>query len=216
MRIKLECECGQRFAFEVEPVNSRMPAPVECPACGADRTPAANAVITGSADPSIPAVRAREAEVQISIAPHPPAPVKVAISAPPGHQRASRPVPGQTGRAQAKAEARAKISWGDPPNKVLVYLRSQGYGKEESSALLQELINERIATVRGKGITKIISGSSLICVFLVVFFIFRSGGVTSPMFLGLTCVLGLYGIWLFANGLLMLMAPKTLPGDVEE
>src|SRR5437660_1091208 len=38
MRIKLECECGQRFAFEVEPVNSRMPAPVECPACGADNT----------------------------------------------------------------------------------------------------------------------------------------------------------------------------------
>ena len=125
-------------------------------------------------------------------------------------------MPGQTGRTQAKAEARAKISWGDPPIKVLAYLRSQGYGKEESTALVQELMQERFATIRGKGITKVISGSLLICVFLVIFFIFRYGGLGSPMFLGLTCVLGLYGIWLFVNGLLMLTAPKLSPGDIEE
>jgi hypothetical protein len=48
MTIKVECDCGQRYAFEVEPINKRMPAPVACPACGADGTAAANAMIAGA------------------------------------------------------------------------------------------------------------------------------------------------------------------------
>jgi hypothetical protein len=46
MPIKIECGCGQRFAFDVEPVNRQMPSPVACPACGADATVAANDIIT--------------------------------------------------------------------------------------------------------------------------------------------------------------------------
>ncbi len=40
--VKIECGCGQRYAFDVEPVNGRMPASVVCPVCGADGTAAAN------------------------------------------------------------------------------------------------------------------------------------------------------------------------------
>jgi len=46
--IKIQCGCGQRYAFDVEPVNGRMPARVACPACGVDGTAAANDLIAQS------------------------------------------------------------------------------------------------------------------------------------------------------------------------
>lgn len=44
--IKIECECGQHYAFDVEPANGRMPCAVSCPTCGADGTPAADESIS--------------------------------------------------------------------------------------------------------------------------------------------------------------------------
>jgi hypothetical protein len=46
--IKLQCGCGQRYAFDVEPVAGQMPWAVACPVCGADGTHAANTVIAQS------------------------------------------------------------------------------------------------------------------------------------------------------------------------
>jgi hypothetical protein len=43
--IKIQCPCGQKYAFEIEPVGGRMPSPVACPVCGADGTAAANQLI---------------------------------------------------------------------------------------------------------------------------------------------------------------------------
>jgi hypothetical protein len=40
--IKIQCGCGQEYAFEIEPLQGKMPNAVECPACGADGTTAAN------------------------------------------------------------------------------------------------------------------------------------------------------------------------------
>ena len=40
--IKIVCHCGQKYAFEVQPVNGRMPVAVNCPVCGRDGTIAAN------------------------------------------------------------------------------------------------------------------------------------------------------------------------------
>ena len=40
--IKIICHCGQKYAFDVQPVEGRMPVPVNCPACGRDGTIAAN------------------------------------------------------------------------------------------------------------------------------------------------------------------------------
>lgn len=42
MPVKIQCGCGQRYAFEIEPVCGRMPDRVACPVCGADGTSAAN------------------------------------------------------------------------------------------------------------------------------------------------------------------------------
>jgi hypothetical protein len=45
MNLKVECSCGARFSFDVEPRDSRMPSPVQCPICQADATDAANKLI---------------------------------------------------------------------------------------------------------------------------------------------------------------------------
>lgn len=46
--VKLQCVCGQKYTFDVEPVNGQMPYAVTCPSCGADGTEAANLVLAQS------------------------------------------------------------------------------------------------------------------------------------------------------------------------
>ena len=52
MEIKIECDCGTRFKFDVEPIHGRMPAPVRCPACDSDRTDQANGLIQAQLAPA--------------------------------------------------------------------------------------------------------------------------------------------------------------------
>lgn len=47
--IKVQCDCGQKFKFDVEPINGRMPYTVACPICGADGTQKANAILASLA-----------------------------------------------------------------------------------------------------------------------------------------------------------------------
>ncbi len=44
--IKIQCGCGQKYAFDVEPVNGRMGTAVACPVCGTDGTAVANEIIS--------------------------------------------------------------------------------------------------------------------------------------------------------------------------
>lgn len=43
--VKIQCSCGQRYAFDIEPVCGRMTSSVTCPVCGVDGTAVANEVI---------------------------------------------------------------------------------------------------------------------------------------------------------------------------
>ena len=43
--VKILCGCGQKYAFDVEPIGSRIAHAVQCPACGSDGTLAANQII---------------------------------------------------------------------------------------------------------------------------------------------------------------------------
>lgn len=43
--VKIVCSCGQKYAFDVYPINGCMPAPITCPVCGVDGTAVANEVI---------------------------------------------------------------------------------------------------------------------------------------------------------------------------
>src|SRR5947207_11873066 len=48
MEVKVQCPCGTRYKFDVQPINDRMPGPVSCPTCGADGTSASNTIIQQS------------------------------------------------------------------------------------------------------------------------------------------------------------------------
>jgi hypothetical protein len=79
--VKIECECGQRYAFDVEPVDGRMPGSIACPACGADGTPAANQSITrhfATAVPITPTIR-MISPAPAQVAPATPAAATVAL-----------------------------------------------------------------------------------------------------------------------------------------
>jgi hypothetical protein len=45
VNIKIICGCGQKYAFDVYPLNGQMPASVQCPVCGMDGTAAANEIM---------------------------------------------------------------------------------------------------------------------------------------------------------------------------
>ena len=45
MELKVVCQCGQKFKFDVEPVNGQMPFAVNCPVCNLDGTVTANAML---------------------------------------------------------------------------------------------------------------------------------------------------------------------------
>ncbi len=210
--IKIQCGCGQRYSFEVEPVGGQVPAPVACPACGADGTAAANAAL------------AQHTSAQPAAAPVTRAPLRVAAPAAShssGTAHASgRPgparLPGQIEPEQAEHEARAKILWGDPPEAVLKYLMIQGFSYEEASELVGELFRERLAAMRSDGIKKIVLGAVLICVPIASYLFFLSIGVIPLKLFAVTILLGLWGVWMAIKGVFMLMAPKSQLGDVAE
>lgn len=55
MEIKIECGCGTKYKFDVEPVNGRMPVGIVCPNCGSSGIADANQQIAqklGSAPPA--------------------------------------------------------------------------------------------------------------------------------------------------------------------
>ena len=47
VEVKIQCDCGTRYKFDVEPLHGRMPQKVSCPQCGLDGTVAANSLLRG-------------------------------------------------------------------------------------------------------------------------------------------------------------------------
>lgn len=45
MELKILCDCGQKYAFDVEPIADQMPFFVNCPSCGKDGTQSANSLL---------------------------------------------------------------------------------------------------------------------------------------------------------------------------
>ena len=86
IELKVHCDCGQKYKFDVEPANGQMPFTVACPICKADGTAKANAslqqmsVFKPVESPATAPVLAPIAP----IAPPPPAPsrLRLNVSAP--------------------------------------------------------------------------------------------------------------------------------------
>jgi hypothetical protein len=73
--VKIYCACGQKYAFEVQPTDSRMPVAVACPVCGRDGTGEANQylarILKGKTQPlPPPKINAILNSAQSDLAPH--------------------------------------------------------------------------------------------------------------------------------------------------
>src|ERR1700722_12645738 len=78
MELKVVCDCGQKYKFDVEPVNGTMPFLVNCPVCGVDGTPHANGLLSQMPAPAM-------------AIPVPPPPVYTAPAAPPARRAGAAP-----------------------------------------------------------------------------------------------------------------------------
>lgn len=220
--IKIECGCGQRYAFDVEPVNGQMPYTVACPVCGADGTSVANEVIAQSFQPvavaAVPAGRSETAAPSFQAAPAmriaQPAVHVSAPTAPRTTHTRSVLLPGQTDPTQVAHEARAKIFWGDPPQEVLKFLMINNVPRQEAMEIIRELTHERVVQMRKNGLIKIFSGILMVCVPIGGWF----GGMAmlSIKLFAVMIMLGLWGAYRALKGTFMVVAPKAQQGDVSE
>jgi hypothetical protein len=221
MQIKIQCGCGQHYAFEVEADGDLQPETVSCPVCGADGTAAANAAIAQSltAQPTEAAAAPAGRPPRIRIATPPPAAQPVTPAATPA--LSSRPHGATTpareiNRTQLEFEARAKILWGDQPEEVIRFLRIQGLDSEEASAIVHAMFRERMATIRAAGISKMLKGIGMAIGSVVTFVLFVKAGFISIWILGSIAIACLYGLWLVLTGGLKVLAPKSEAGDAAE
>jgi len=225
--IKIQCGCGQRYAFDVEPIAGRMPGAVSCPVCGADGTSAANAVLAGhfQAQPPAPPVRVSvaagapptPAHTATAVA----APVRVAVASPassaPSHSPPHAPrLPGQLDPERAQNEARSKIMWGDDPAEVSKFLMSHGFSAEEAKDTLAPMLLERAGTVRKTGMTKIFTGAGMMLLPVIAWSTFRSIGIFPLKLFGVTVAIGVWGAARVISGTIMFLSPKSEKGDVAE
>jgi hypothetical protein len=101
MELKVQCHCGQKFKFDVEPVNGQVPFAVTCPVCGADGTQTANAILAESASAPILAAAAPAGRLQLNKPPPPPAqPEASPVMAP----RLATPAPSIGARPKSSGE----------------------------------------------------------------------------------------------------------------
>lgn len=210
MTIKIQCGCGQRYAFDVEPVNGRIASPVACPICGADGTAAAHAFIAQSGQ--TPHDVTPEPSGRLHIV-KPTTAIQPALSSVP---RQGAPLVGQADIAKAQAEARSKVFWGDPAKDVVQFLVMNGFSHEDATVSVRAALQERTATLQQIGIRKIVIGIALMTVPVVALLIFAHFHVIIFTLFMLTVMVGLWGAWNFLKGLIMVLIPKAVKGDVAD
>ena len=124
--------------------------------------------------------------------------------------------PYQVDRNQAEIEARAKISWGDPPQEVLKYLMMQGFSYEEAVTLVDSMYQERASTIRRTGITRVVIGLALMSAPGLAWLMFESIGASSLKLLAIAVIIAVVGVWLLIKGIFMIVAPRSESGDVAD
>jgi hypothetical protein len=111
--LKVHCDCGQKYKFDVDPSYTRMPFPVNCPICGADGTEKANVLLRAqaaappTAAPALvgaPSVPTEAPRLRIGSS----APAAAATGETPPAVAPARPFPGRPGAAVAPADGKPK------------------------------------------------------------------------------------------------------------
>lgn len=215
--VKIECGCGQHYAFDVEADGDLQPGTVVCPTCGIDGTNAANAVIAQklAAEPAVAAGPVVKERIHIIT---PPA---RAVSPPPPPLSKARPGAVAYGtqdsdHIQAELEAKAKILWGEPPEEVIKFLMIRGFSYQEASDKVRVLFKERIAAIRANGIGKMLIGIFVAFGSAALLLVLWKAGMISIWLFGSVAIGGVYGLWMILKGLLKVLAPKSERGDASE
>ncbi len=129
MQIKIQCGCGTKYKFDVEPVNGRMPVAAICPGCGANGTLDANQQIAEQSGGSLPSYAMATPTSSTSYGAAP-----AAVASPPTASGM---------RVSGAGQAFATLMQGEAP--------SAGVSKEVGKPLLQRttfFIKERIAVLK--------------------------------------------------------------------
>jgi hypothetical protein len=111
-------------------------------------------------------------------------------------------------------DARAKIIWGDRPEKVLSFLQAKGVGDKDALALLEELVKERAASIREEGIKKTWVGALFVLAPVAYYYATLFIGYWSIKFFAALIVLGAIGVAKIMNGLSMALRPRAVKGDL--
>jgi hypothetical protein len=119
-------------------------------------------------------------------------------------------------REQVEHEARAKIFWGDEPETVVRFLMLNKIDPEEASEIVEDLVRERIANVRGIGVKKIVVGTGMIIVPVATYLAMYSGGVIYVKILGVAVAFGLWGAYKVLKGTIMLVLPESEKSDLAD
>lgn len=111
MEVKVQCGCGLKYAFDVEPVDGRMPATIFCPKCGGDGTASANEMIAAQLGQPSAAPAAEKAKLRVSAVQGAPAAQPSLVPVPPAPQAGKLRV----SAAHAPAAAAAAPAQGPAP-----------------------------------------------------------------------------------------------------
>lgn len=118
---------------------------------------------------------------------------------------------------QVLVQARAKLTWGESPEAVFSFLRTEGLAETEAWEVLESLKKERALAVRSEGIRKIVNGFLLALVPVVTYVALSFVGYRYS--LRIYCIpvaVGLYGLWQFVGGWINLLAPRFGNEDLSE
>jgi len=112
-------------------------------------------------------------------------------------------------------DARAKIMWGEPPDKVRDYLMSKHVGEKDAALLLEEVMAERAASIRSDEMKKVWLGSAFIAAPIAYYFVTHLWiGYWSLKFFAGLIVLGAVGLAKLTSGISMVLRPRAVRGDL--
>jgi hypothetical protein len=115
-----------------------------------------------------------------------------------------------------ESEARARLIWGDSQEQIIAHLQTQGATLVEAQTAYEAIKDDRAEYVRSAAKRKIIPGILLIAVPIVCFVIFMFMNVLPVRFFALTIVIGLIGAWKVIRGVLGVVRPEAIQGDLSE
>lgn len=111
-------------------------------------------------------------------------------------------------------DARAKIIWGESPEKVLAFLQSKNVGDKAALELIDALLKERDASIRADGLRKIWVGAGLCAAPAAYYLVSLFVGTISLKLFSVLLLLGLVGLVRLVSGLGMVLRPRGHKGDL--